>query len=156
MNNKIKIFIAIIAIILVVIICIIAFNKKDNTDEVNSNTVENVVNTVLENEVVNDIIDENTAVKNVAQNITETQILETADFSNSVYEDDSDVGTIDKKQEAIDLVKKQWGEDNTVTFSCDSITSDGIYIIAVTSKERAVVLNYFKVNLTDKTVTLDY
>lgn len=156
MNSKVKICIALIAIVLVVIICVIAFKGKDNVDEANSNTVENIANTMVENEVDNNVVEnkvENTTAK---QNVIENQKLETKDFSTSVYETNSDVGTTDKKEEAINLVKKQWGEDDTVTFSCDSITSDGIYIIAVTSKERAVVLNYFRVDLAAKTVTIDY
>lgn len=156
MDNKVKIFIGIVAIILVAVICAVTFNKEESTNEVNSNTVENsVTNTEVENEV------QNTVVENKVENTTKTPVvedkkLETQDFSNSVYENNSDVGTTNKKQEAINLVKIQWGEDDSVTFSCDSITSDGIYIIAVTSKERAVVLSYFRVDLDKKTVTVDY
>lgn len=155
MNNKIKICIAIVAIVLVVIICVVAFKGKDNVNEVNSNTVENIVNTVVKNEINNEVV-ENKVENATKAPVIEDKKLETEDFSTSVYETNSDVGTTDKKQEAINLVKNQWGEDDTVTFSCDSITSDGIYIIAVTSKERAVVLNYFRVDLVAKTVTIDY
>lgn len=157
MDNKIKIGIAIIVVILVIIVCVVTFGgNKEKVDEVNSNTVENVTNTNVENEVKNEIVEnkvENTTVKDTQAG---DEKLETKDFSTSVYETSSDVGTTNKKEEAINLVKKQWGEDNSVTFSCDSITSDGIYIIAVTSKERAVVLNYFRVDLNAKTVTVDY
>ena len=73
-----------------------------------------------------------------------------------VYEENSDVGTTDKKQQAIALVKDKWGEDSTVTFRCDSITNDGEYIIAVVSSQTASVKNYFKVNLDTKTVEVDY
>ena len=54
-----------------------------------------------------------------------------------VYEENSSVGTTDKKQEAIALVKQKWGEDDTVTFRCDSVSNNGEYIIAVVSKETA-------------------
>lgn len=155
-SNKVKICIAIIAVILVIVICVVVFKKSENTNEVNSNTVENVTNTEIENEIDNDIV-ENTTVENTAkEQVVENEQLETKDFSNSIYESSSDAGTTNKKEEAINLVKNQWGADDTVTFTCDSITSDGIYIIAVTSKERAVVLNYFRVDLANKTVTVDY
>ena len=134
MNNKVKFCIAIIVVIVMIVICVNILKKKNNTNEVNSNVVEN---------------------KSSQTEIKDEQ-LETKDFSNSVYESNTDAGTTNKKQEAINLVKAQWGADDTVTFTCDSITSDGIYIIAVTSKERAVVLNYFRVNLATKTVTVDY
>lgn len=118
--------------------------------------MENITNTAVENEVENEIVEnkvENTEVKDMQDG---DEKLETKDFTTSVYESSSEVGTTNKKEEAISLVKAQWGEDNTVTFSCDSVTQDGIYIIAVTSKERAVVLNYFRVNLATKTVEIDY
>lgn len=155
-NNKVKICIAIIAVILVIVICAVVFNKSENTNDVNSNTVENVTNTEVENEIENTTIENATVENTVTEQVVENEQLETKDFSNSVYESSSDAGTTNKKEEAINLVKKQWGEDNTVTFTCDSITSDGIYIIAVTSKERAVVLNYFRVDLANQTVTVDY
>ncbi len=157
MDNKVKIGIAIAVIIITIIVCVLIFKNNSKTDEANTNTVENIVNTANEENVIN-----NTAIENVVENkvkentVVEDQKLETKDFTNSVYEDNSSVGTTDKKQEAINLVKSQWGEDDSVTFSCDSITSDGIYVIAVTSKERAVVLNYFKVDLSSKSVTIDY
>lgn len=157
MDNKIKIIIGIVAIILVITICAVTFGKKENIEEVNSNTVENSVttNTEVENKI------ENRVIENKVENATKTPVVEdeklaTEDFSTSVYENNSDVGTTNKKQEAINLVKAQWGVDDTVEFSCDSITKDGIYIIAVTSKERAVVVSYFRVDLAAKTVTVDY
>lgn len=158
----IKIIIAIITIVTIIAICTLAFRGQD-VDEVSSNTVENIAN-IEENENENEVNNEldNDSIENtientmIAQNVVENQKLDTKDFSSSVYEDKTEAGTLGKKQEAINLVTEQWGQDDSVTFSCDSITSDGIYIIAVTSKERAVVLNYFRVNLATKTVTVDY
>ena len=54
------------------------------------------------------------------------------------------------------MVKQEWGEDDTVSFSCDSVTTQGEYIIAVTSLETATVRNYFRVNLENKTVTVEF
>ena len=158
MDNKVKICIAIIVILILIIICSLALGGKE-TDETNSNTANNTTN-IIENEVQNEVENENIAQNTTSvQNVVKNQKLPTQDFSSSVYEDKTEAGTISKKEEAINLVKEEWnklGEDNTVTFSVDSITSDGIYIVAVTSKERAEVLNYFRVNLKAKTVTVDY
>lgn len=157
MNNKVKIGIAVVVIIITIVVCTLIFKNDNKENEVNTNTLENVENVYNEKNVVN-----NTTIENVVENkaeekpVVENKKLETKDFTNSIYEDNSSVGTTDKKQEAINLVKNQWGEDDSVTFSCDSITPDGIYVIAVTSKERAVVLNYFRVDLSSKSVTIDY
>lgn len=160
MNNKVKIGIAVVIIIITLVVCTLIFKKGNKANEVNTNTLGNVEN--IEKVPNGENFINNTTIENVVENkaeekpVVENKKLETKDFTNSIYEDNSSVGTTDKKQEAINLVKNQWGEDDSVTFSCDSITPDGIYVIAVTSKERAVVLNYFRVDLSSKSVTIDY
>ena len=62
----------------------------------------------------------------------------------------------DEKQKAVNLVKAQWGEDNTVSFQCDHVTSDGEYVVAVSSLSSAKVLNYFRVNVEDGIVEVEY
>lgn len=157
-NKKIGIVIVLIVIIVVGVICILT-NK--NTSLVN-NEPENLTNT--ENKIENNtgeentietenVVEENTSTENVENKISEpTSSVQTP----NVYEENTDVGTTDKKQEAINLVKEKWGEDNSVSFRCDSITAKGEYIIAVVSTETASVKNYFKVNLENKLVEIDY
>ncbi len=152
MSKNAKIILTIIIVILVIVLCVV-FGKKDNSENEN-------INTNTETEEVN-----NTSVENtVAESNTNTEIKEEPIIENvievepqgTIYESNSDIGTTDKKQQAINLVKNTWGEDETVTFRCDSITSDGEYIIAVVSTQTASVKNYFKVNLDKKTVEIDY
>lgn len=166
MNNKEKIIIAITCILLVIVIVIFVFKKNNNID--NQNIVSNQVNqnVSLNNNQVDDenIVSENIVDNNIVENdVAENTSVSTNNDSNinpsnpqSVYETNTDIGTTNKKQEAINLVKEKWGEDNTVTFSCDSVTTSGEYIVAVTSIQTATVKNYFIVNLENKTVTVDY
>ncbi len=161
MSRNTKIIIAVILIILVIVICCFTFMKKDKDDTksnenviANETAIENIVEeNVVENSVVNEIV-ENKIVEEkeepIIENVTEVKP------QGTVYESKTDTGTTDKKQEAIGLVKEKWGEDSTVTFRCDSVSSKGEYIIAVVSKETATVKNYFKVNLKTKTVEVDY
>ncbi len=159
MNKKIKILIIIILIILVCLICFFTF-RNSKTEEVNvpvneTNEIsENMKNIVEENEIISNEVEDkvNSQEETQTNPVTPTDIVP----SSSVYESNTDVGTTDKKQEAIDLVKEKWGEDSSVTFRCDSVTTSGEYIIAVVSLETASVRNYFKVNLESKTVTVDY
>ena len=44
MNNKVKFCIAIIVVIVMIVICVNILKKKNNTNEVNSNVVENITN----------------------------------------------------------------------------------------------------------------
>ena len=160
MSRNAKIIIAVILVVLVVVICCFTFGKKDeeepknnvNTENVVDNEiVENITNTENEidtNSVENEVVEEDD--EPIIENVTEVKP------QGTVYESNSDAGTTDRKQDAIALVKEKWGEDSTVTFRCDSVSSNGEYIIAVVSKETASVKNYFKVNLTTKTAEVDY
>lgn len=155
MNNKEKMAIVIFAIIiiLVVVVCTLKNDKKET----------NITNEIVEENIIaNDIYSENKIDENKVEEVenkVEEPIIENVtkvEPQGTVYESNSNVGTTDKKQEAINLVKQTWGEDDTVTFRCDSVNSKGEYIIAVVSKESASVKNYFKVNLNTKTVEVDY
>ena len=158
MSREVKIIIAVVLII-IVIICCFTLGKKDNKNE---NEVTNEIVNEIENEVSNEItnnveneVETNTAVENKVEEVVIENVIE-VEPQGTIYETNSDIGTTDKKQEAINLVKEKWGEDDTVTFRCDSVTSGGEYIIAVVSKETATVKNYFKVNLATKSVEVDY
>lgn len=150
MSKNSKILIAVLLVIAVILICVFTVPKKDDEEVVNNTQeTENIVNEV-ENKVEENIVVENKVEEPVIENKTEVP------EQGKVYEENSDVGTTDKKQQAIALVKDKWGEDSTVTFRCDSITNDGEYIIAVVSSQTASVKNYFKVNLEAGTVEIDY
>ncbi len=162
MDKKDKILIAVIVIIAVLVIGVLSYQKIFNKDVNQDESVENEIEeNVVQNEMVEDniivddpVIDEepsNTEITTSVQNQANTVYQ-----SDKVYESNSAVGTTNKKEEAINLVKQEWGEDSTVTFSCDSVTTNGEYIIAVTSLETATVKSYFRVNLENKTVTVEF
>lgn len=154
-NTKIVIAVVLIVIVVVVLCCTLG-GKKEDTNITNETSVNSIAeeNIVEENEV-----DTNTIENEVENEVDEEPIIENVtelEPQGSVYETNSDIGTTDKKQQAINLVKEKWGEDETVTFRCDSVNSKGEYVIAVVSKETATVKNYFKVNLNTKSVEIDY
>lgn len=163
MKKYIKFIFPAICIIIVVVTFVLLLNLKNkveeknyNVDEIEFNSVEetNIVNNASINENENESV-ENTQVSSSTKNEVENESRNELTAS-SVYEEANDVGSTDKKQEAIDLVKQKWGEDNTVAFRCDSVTGNGEYIIAVISKKTASVKNYFRVNLEKNTVEIDY
>lgn len=154
---KIKITIVAICIIVVIIgIYAVVFNKSDNQVENN-----NVNNEIIENETnIENIVEENTiqneTIEPEEQTNTEPNTGTAVVPSSAIYESDSDVGTTDKKQDAINLVKNYWGEDSDATFRCDYVDSNGEYIIAVSSIQSASVKGYFRVNLDKKIVDVEY
>lgn len=166
MNKKI-----VYIIICIILILVILFLMKNNGGNNISNEVlteniieENVLNeeeniidentTIVENVINNVAIEENNTVQTIQNAIVQDNLISSPE--KNAYESEKDLGSTSKKQEAINMVKEYWGEDNTVTFSCDSVTSNGEYIIAVVSKNTASVSGYFRVNLEKKTVEVDY
>ena len=155
-----KFIISVIAIICIITITVI-YNKIYDKSQANSDLQENqnIENTVQEDEIKNEISNSIEIENNViSENVVAEEIIDVSreDATSAVYEQDNNIGSTDKKQEAINLVKQKWGEDGTVTFRCDSVTNDGEYIIAVVSKSSARVQNYFRVNLENQSVIVDY
>ena len=157
MSKNTKIIIAVVLVILVIVLCFSTMGKnKENENEVKNEklTVTNEIvddeTEMVENEVEENTIENEVVEEEIVENVTEVKP------QGSVYESNSNAGTTDKKQDAIALVKEKWGEDESVTFRCDSVSNNGEYIIAVVSKDSASVKNYFKVNLETKTVEVDY
>lgn len=144
MKNFLKFLVIIIIIAAIVLLCKNYLKTEENTVQVSSENTEG--NEVVEENIDNKVENEN----------TQTTPEETSKPEKNIYESDTDIGTTNKKQEAIDKVKEVWGEDNTVTYRCDSVTNDGEYIIAVVSTETMTVKNYFRVNLEKNTVEVDY
>ncbi len=166
MNKKI-VYISICIILILVIIFLMKNNGGNNiSNEVLTENIieENVLNeeeniidentTIVENVINNVAIEENNTVQTIQNAIVQDNLISSPE--KNAYESEKDLGSTSKKQEAINMVKEYWGEDNTVTFSCDSVTSNGEYIIAVVSKNTASVSGYFRVNLEKKTVEVDY
>lgn len=166
MNKKI-VYISICIILILVIIFLMKNNGGNNiSNEVLTENIieENVLNeeeniidentTIVENVINNVAIEESNTVQTIQNAIVQDNLISSPE--KNAYESEKDLGSTSKKQEAINMVKEYWGEDNTVTFSCDSVTSNGEYIIAVVSKNTASVSGYFRVNLEKKTVEVDY
>lgn len=156
MNKKIAIIV--VCVILVVIsVCTVLFSKKENGKDntIDNEVVENILN---ENEIEPENIAEENKVENeVVEPIqTEPNTGTSVVPSSAIYESNSDVGTTDKKQQAIDLVKNYWGEDSDATYRCDYVDSNGEYIIAISSMQTASIKGYFRVNLENKTVDIEY
>lgn len=160
--DKKDICIIIIGILIIAILLFLIFEKNDKSIQNNVNEVNNIQEieqNSIENIIVNSTDNEELSVDKEGENADndeEQAKPETEYQSELVYETNDNVGTTDKKEEAISMVKTVWGPDEDASFRCDSITSNGEYIIAVTSKSKATVSGFFRVNLEKKTVTVEF
>jgi len=157
-NKKLVIIVTIIAIIVVVGIVYFSLNRETNGDEYtfSEQTVENQVkndidenilveeNTVKEDEVKEE---EKQDVKNEENKVSEPE-------ANEVKEEKKEeVQKLDGKDKAIELAKKEWGEnDNTVYYYVEEQVSDNVYIISVRDQSTTQDLLTYKVNVNKKTV----
>lgn len=117
-------------------------NTIPNENIVNEQENQNLVEeNAVQNQVANEV--KNTVANNTIKNTTINQ--------NNVK---TEPGITDKKQKAIELVKKEWGADNSVDFVFDHVENDE-YIVAVKDRSTATVKYYFRVNLETKTVEMD-
>lgn len=115
------------------------------TDEEKNNMVENTVESQM-----------NFVVENIISNTTENKTPKNETKPNKTQSSTpANPGVTDQKQKAIELVKKEWGQDETVNYVFDYVNENGEYVIAVKDRASATVKNYFRVNLETETVELD-
>ncbi len=160
MNKWIKIGFPILCVLVVVITFALLHNAQKKIDEngAANTTQKEVVEGKNETKKTENVVEE---VENETANTAKNEEIKSTvekggASSSSLYEKNNEAGSTQKKNEAIQMVKDNWGEDDTVTFRCDQVTGDGIYVIAVVQKQTGNVQNYFRVNLDENTVQVDY
>lgn len=118
----------------------------------------NEVNNVVENNVNTNSIDNNTNT-NINKNTTNTNTLAnnlavTSNPSKS-EESESSLDNTSDKDKAIALVEAEWGPDESVYYTNEGISS-GLYIVAVRDKSNTSVKMFYKVDLENNTVEIDW
>ena len=161
-------------------------NKVDDiSNKKNENKVENSVNQVYENKInnseynyssdyekdynyiekdENNIVEDkkdNTTTDNIFKNTANTTIKNTTtNTSNNktntnTTEETEEKNDISDKDKAIAMVKAEWGSDSSVYFTSEGV-SNGNYIVAVRDKSNTSVKMFYKVNLENNTVEIDW
>ncbi len=166
---KIKIWLPILCIVVVGVTFYMIYDIQNKVDQLteyedsnevqNSISSENVIsknqvqNEVIENEIANEI---NNETANVMINVTNTsKPVPNTNTNNNKPNTSFNPGVTDQKQKAIELVKKEWGNDDSVDFLFDYVNEKNEYVVAVKDKATATVKYYFRVNLETGTVELD-
>lgn len=137
-----KVVIYILVIIAIIILGIMVGKSLVEENKTAPVISENKNQNKIENNIKNEI-------KNDAENIVENENIEEEEtVEDNEQEEEKPKTNLEK---AIDIVKKEWGEDNTVYFAEDMQTEQGDYIICVRDNETTDALAWFKVNLKEGT-----
>lgn len=160
-NKKIVIISTIIALFLVVLVVAIQIKKlydvQYTTEETNTTTKSNIVEeqNIIENKT-------ETETNNIANENNNTTIKEEQTVQNEPpkqenqtqgEEEKNSKDEVNGSDKALELVKKEWGEDDTVYYTIDN-QSNNIYIISVRSKSSTAVLTEYEVNIEKETVVV--
>ena len=145
MENKKKIIIIAVTIVLVILITLLTIklikiekNKGKEVINLNENAIEN-------NTVENNVQNENIEDKN-NENVNEENNNQTNTIQNTSSNAGEEVTKTDKEK-ALNLVKKDWAEDDNVYFTVESIDGNGNYTIYVREGETTREISVYTVNL---------
>ena len=142
-NNTIIIIVLIIA--LAIVAGLIIKNKPEAKEVISNTTLNTTSNTTNKiNEEKNNTT-KNDVVENTVQNTIDNSFE-----GREEKESQTEIEEISNDEKAINLAKKEWGEDNSVTFSVEK-TNGNFYYVAV--KNNATVLCWYKVDLDTQKVT---
>lgn len=154
MDKKRKLIIAIvIAVILIIIIALLVWQliriKNETTQVANiekNNIVENQIqNNIIENELENNV-EENTIVNTVQEENNQTQNNnqkeETEEISKEELESEET-----NEEKAINIAKKDWGNDSTVYFRFARKNEDGKYLVEVREEETTYLITTYIIDI---------
>ena len=127
--KKILYVIIIIALIVAGIYVAKHMSEEKEITQTGANTIENTTNNKEENE-------------EVENNTLEPEVNE---IENNVVEEETTT-QLDPKEEAIQIVKDNWGEDDTVYFSYDGV-KDGKHVVCVRESSTTKALYRYYVDI---------
>lgn len=131
MLKKILYIVIIITLIIAGIFTAKKITEKNNTKQTVANTLENTNKTNEENKLE----ENNTVVEEPEKNeVGENNVAEGKDENAP-------------EEQAKQIVKDNWGEDNTVYFSYDGKDENGRYIICVREKATTKALYWYYVDI---------
>ena len=147
----------IIGIVVLLFIIIWFGYEMAKTEPVDANTVnENLAdeNTGLDN-IINELFDNVTTNEQIENEIEENVLEESKEENEVENKEAASAGesVTSKEEKAIALVKKEWGGEDGVYFSNESIDSQGRYIVSVRNKRTTNSLAFFIVDVDKELVT---
>lgn len=156
-NKKVVVICSIIALVTVLLVIGIKIKKFKETDYASEENIINISNKVeTQNSSKNEAKEENVIKENEknTENITEENVSQTqVQGEEETKTEEKQENNEDGKDKALRLVKKEWGEDDTVYYTIDN-QSNNIYNISVRSKSTTATLAEYEVDVNEETVMI--
>lgn len=167
MKKDRKKLIIISAVITVILICLIVLlTVKLINIRKNKNSSNNVnENVEIKNEIDNNVVNNENELNNEVNNQTESNTNQNTENNTTTKNEpivdpkqEVDKQTIQKEEnnqeKAINIVKKDWGEDNSVYFSFEGIDNSGKYMVCVRDQDTHTLRSY-KIDINAGTFTIE-
>ena len=129
MGKKILYIVIIIALVVAGIFVAKQMSEEKEATQTGANTIKNTTKNNEQNEVKEN-------------NTIETEVNE---IENNVVENET-ITEIDPEEQAKQIVKENWGEDDSVYFSYDGV-KDGKHVVCVREKDTTKALYWYYVDL---------
>lgn len=149
-TSTIIIFILVIMLIAIGIFMFGEMNKdsKQKTTSTNATKEDNKVGNQIANEITENTLINETISDEIVIDSSEN-IIENTTTSTEIFEEEPKTA----KEKAINIVKKDWGEDKIVDISIDGIDNNGNYIVAVRDSATTEAKAFYIVNTSNGTFT---
>lgn len=149
-RNAIIMFVLVIAVVGIAIYLAIQISNSSLNNEINTENKNNYLE--LDNMIItNEVRTNNEIIENGIEPENNIVIPEQNTVENSTSKD---TGDTDKKQKAINLVKQDWGTDNSVYFYVDEEKNDGTYLVSVRDKNTTNVVVWYDVDVNKNTAKM--
>lgn len=150
------VFVLIVVIAFAIIWLAYDMFKKEPTDAnimasnlADENTgLDNIINDLFENVIVNDVTENQVKEDKTINKIEENKVTE-----EDTRKEDTAGSVTSKEEKAIALVKAEWGGEDGVYFTNESIDAQGRYIVSVRDQGSTNALAYFIVDINKELVT---
>lgn len=161
-NQKKKIIIIVGVVILAILITLLTVkliniekNKEKEVSNLNQNAIEN---NILENAIKNENTENTENIVVVDKEKEDNNKNDLIETSPTIGEEEITKTEIEKKEndeeKAVNIVKKDWGEDNSVYFTIEE-TQNEKYTISVREKDTTRTISAYEVNIQTETFIKD-
>lgn len=161
-NQKKKIIIIVGVVILAILITLLTVkliniekNKEKEVSNLNQNAIEN---NTIENAIKNENTENTENIVVVDKEKEDNNKNDLIETSPTIGEEEITKTEIEKKEndeeKAVNIVKKDWGEDNSVYFTIEE-TQNEKYTISVREKDTTRTISTYEVNIQTETFIKD-